>query len=227
MTPFLGRESVYIIIEEDDTAQTGPTGPRWLSLSSETRPWPNAGGRLEVRVYTVDTFRAPEISVNGPELSESESTSGCIVPDSLSETETGFVRCWVASFALPVNDTGAGRYYTITAESPDIDEDYVSEVYQSRAGLTGPGPVEQPQPIGEPVPVESGLAPLGSDLQWVLHFDRDTQEWLSYAPGTPSSNSLDQLVPGEVYWLGVREDQTVVLGGVSRILKAGLNQIVW
>jgi hypothetical protein len=30
-----------------------------------------------------------------------------------------------------------------------------------------------------------------------------------------------------VYWLGLDEDQAVALGGVTRVLKAGVNQVVW
>ena len=225
----LSREKLVIVIEEDDTVPAPPEmlfNPKWLSLSSETTPWLDTGGRLEVRVLTVDAFSPPDIAVEGPELSESKPARACRVGN---VSATGIVRCWVAVFELPVNDTGAGRYYAITAESPDIEEDYVSEVYQLRIRLTGPGPVpdEQPPPSGEPVPLHRGLEPLGFNLQWVLHFDENTQEWLSYDPDTPLSSTLDRLVPGQVYWLGVEEDQTVVLGGISRTLKAGLNQVVW
>ena len=46
-------------------------------------------------------------------------------------------------------------------------------------------------------------------------------------PGTrKTGHSAGGGGPG-VYWLGLDEDRTVALGGVTRVLKAGLNQVVW
>ena len=75
------------------------------------------------------------------------------------------------------------------------------------------------------VAVATGLAPLGDNLQWVLHFDNAAQQWQSHSPAAPSAGTLTELVPGRIYWIGVNADQTAVLGGVSRTLMAGLNQV--
>ena len=223
----MASENVVVAIEEDDpvAVQVQPSGPRWLSSATEITPRSGTGGSLEVRVLTLDTTSAPEISISSPELSRTRRTNGC----SLQHRPPGFVpqitRCWHIFFNLPVNDSGSTRAYTITAQSTDITEDLVVEV--SVSPTPSPETVAPEQTASVAEAVAAGLAPLGSNLKWALHFDSATQEWLDYNPDSPSTGTLNQLVPGEVYWFGVNEDQTVVLGGASRTLKTGLNQIVW
>ena len=97
------------------------------------------------------------------------------------------------------------------------------------------------------VPVATALAPLGSNLLWILHFDatRSPSVWSVYDPsGTFSSSQnpfapgsdlpdpssvelLTHLVPGEIYGLTTSEKQTVTLGGVELTLYPGSNAIVF
>ena len=168
----------------------------------------------------------PSISISGPELSGTATARSCSL-ESRPPGYTAGTRCWQSSFTVPANDSGSSRSYTVTARSREIDEDLTVEI--TVAPTPEQPPVEEaPATASVTEPVAAALAPLVGNLQWVLHFDNDTQEWLHYDPdGSPSTGSLTQLVPGEAYWIGVEEDQTVVLGGATRTLRAGLNQIVW
>ena len=102
-----------------------------------------------------------------------------------------------------------------------------------------------PEPERAENPVAADLAPLGDNLLWVAHFNNETKLWSVYDPsGTfspdmlpivgqevPDVSSIEELsalASREIYWLMMSEDQTAVLGGVSRTLVAGLlNGVVW
>ena len=106
-----------------------------------------------------------------------------------------------------------------------------------------PTATTEPEPVEDPV--ASDLAPLGDNLLWVAHYNNATGEWSIYDPsGTLSPEvlplppgqstedlgplaAISQLVPGQIYWLNVKEAQTAVLGGKSRPLGAGLNPVPW
>ena len=221
-----GPENVIVLIEEDEAAQLEPSGPRWRSDFPVVTSFPAGGGRVTVRALTQKTDTAPSISISGPELSRTRTASRCSL-DTRPPGYTAGTGCWEATITFPVNDSGSSRSYTVTARSNEIDEDLTVELTVAPAPEQ-PAVVETPAAASVAEPVATGLAPLGGNLQWVLHFDNASQEWLHYDPdGSPSTGSLTQLVPGEAYWVGVEEDQTVVLGGATRTLRAGLNQIVW
>ena len=222
----LDRENVVVVIDEDDAPQAQPSGPRWLSSSTEVAPRTGSGGRLEVRVLTLDTTSNPSIAIDGPGLSRTRLAGSCSLQHRPPGYVVGVTRCWDAVVTLPVNDTGSTRTYTVKAESPDIAEDLVTDVAVSPTPGPDPAPVPQPGATTT-VAVATGLAPLGDNLQWVLRFDNATQQWQSHSPVAPSAGTLTELVPGQIYWIGVNADQTAVLGGVSRTLIAGLNQVLW
>ncbi|MFQ6029717.1 MAG: hypothetical protein ACE5Q6_19740 [Dehalococcoidia bacterium] len=73
------------------------------------------------------------------------------------------------------------------------------------------------------------LESLGDNLERVFYYDSDSESWIFYDPRPQfaSTSSLTELIAGEVYWLDVATDQTVVLNGQERELIAGGNQIVW
>ena len=203
------------------------TPSRWISSATQVTPQADTGGVLEVRALKAGEGNADKsvsFVVSGPELSSTKTGSTCFVsnkPPDWDRTTT----CWTTSFDLPVNDSGSTRTYEITAKSVDVEFDLVTEV-------TVPPTVATTETTttttAETVAVATGLSPLGSNLNWVLHFDNATQEWQHYDPdGSPSTGSLTELESGRAYWIGVDSDQTVTLGGVPRSLKAGLNQIVW
>ena len=141
----------------------------------------------------------------------------------------GGERCWEASFTLPANSATTARTHTITVRSSQISSVPSAQVSVEAADTKEETTPEDPAPASTATEaVVAALSPLGSNLQWVLYFNNVEQQWFYYAPdATPSRGTLADLVPGQVYRLGLDEDQTVVRGGVSRTLKAGLNQLVW
>lgn len=109
-----------------------------------------------------------------------------------------------------------------------------------------PVPTATPAPEPPESPVLAELAPLGDNLLWAAHYDNATGQWSVYDPsgtfspemlplppgqsaeGITSFLSINRLVPGQIYSLMVREDQTAVLGGVSRTLRGGtINLFRW
>ncbi|PKB82163.1 MAG: hypothetical protein BZY88_05190 [SAR202 cluster bacterium Io17-Chloro-G9] len=60
-------------------------------------------------------------------------------------------------------------------------------------------------------------------------YDAPNREWLYYdtRPRMAHLNTIFTLVPGQLYWISLEEDQTVALNGRSRFLIAGWNLIHW
>lgn len=73
------------------------------------------------------------------------------------------------------------------------------------------------------------LAPLGDNLVVVWSYDRISRSWQFFTtnPGFASKNQLSTMVADQVYWLRVKETQTVRLNGRQRNVAAGWTLIHW
>ncbi len=89
-------------------------------------------------------------------------------------------------------------------------------------------------------PTASGLAPLveADNLERAFFFRNSTKDWLFYdpRPSFTATNTLDELVEREIYWIKVSRDQEVMLNGKVRRMScayAGMtsencwNIVVW
>ena len=95
-----------------------------------------------------------------------------------------------------------------------------------------PTPAPTPTPSPSPTPVVTlaqSLAPLEGNLLTMWTYDAPNREWLYYdtRPRMAHLNTIFTLVPGQLYWISLEEDQTVALNGRSRFLIAGWNLIHW
>ena len=202
-----------------------------LSLSAATLD--AAGGDVIASVVTVDGDQqasAPTFTITGPVVGGVTSKTGTACTAGRGAVLNDGEQCWEASFTLPANTEATVRSHNVTVRSRQISSVPVGRVTVAAAETTTTEETttEEPGPTSAvTATVIAALAPLGVNLQWVLHFDNETQEWLYYNAGAPPTGTLDQLAPGQVYWLGLDEDQAVALGGVTRVLKAGVNQVVW
>ena len=211
-----------------------------LSLSSTTLD--TAGGDVIASVVTVDGDQqasAPTFTITGPVDGGPGSKTGVTCTSSPTPVLNVGERCWEASFTLPANADATVRSHNVTVRSRQISSVPVGQVTVAAAETATTTTTTTTTTTEDTTTEEPGLtstvsttviaafAPLGVNLQWVLHFDNETQEWLYYNAGAPPTGTLDQLAPGQVYWLGLDEDQTVALGGVTHVLKAGVNQVVW
>ena len=94
------------------------------------------------------------------------------------------------------------------------------------------------------VPVDTALAPLGSNLLWIANFDNATSAWSVYDPsgtfslselppnpsGAPYSDSIGDLThiqSGDITWIKVAQTQTATLGGETHTFYAGLTLFAW
>ena len=83
------------------------------------------------------------------------------------------------------------------------------------------------------VPVAAGLAPLGGEWERVFYFNNSTKAWSFFDPRPEFSNSntLEQLIEGQVYWIKVSKDTTTELNNRIRNLLCFRgdcwNQLVW
>ena len=75
----------------------------------------------------------------------------------------------------------------------------------------------------------TAVEPLGDNLVRAWHFNNTTKEWAFYDPRPifSESNTLEDLVPGDAYFVGVNSDQTAVLNDKVQFLYAGWNLIAW
>ena len=65
-------------------------------------------------------------------------------------------------------------------------------------------------------------------LEILWHFEK-TKEWTFYDPRPifAEINTMEKLVPGEIYWLKVSADLTTTLNGRVQRLYSGANLIDW
>ena len=98
--------------------------------------------------------------------------------------------------------------------------------------IVEPDPTATPSPTATPLPIAdtvTALEPLADNLVRVWSFDNSTKEWSYYDPRPvfASSNTVTQLVRGQVYWIKVATAQTVTLNGSERTLFEGWNLLAW
>lgn len=89
-----------------------------------------------------------------------------------------------------------------------------------------------PTPTSTPVPAIStveALAPFSDNLLRVWAFDAALGAWQFYDPrsGYVEINTLAPLLPGRLYWISLKEDQTVTLNHRVRQVYAGWNLVYW
>ena len=95
-----------------------------------------------------------------------------------------------------------------------------------------PDPTATPAPTSTPLPsvdIATGLEPLADNLVRIWTYDNATQVWSYYDPRPvfASTNSVTQLVRGQIYWFKVIAPQTVTLNGSERTLFEGWNLLAW
>ena len=91
-----------------------------------------------------------------------------------------------------------------------------------------PTPAPTPTPTPAPTLADS-LAQLDDTLLRVWMFDDFLGKWLFYDPRPDFAdvNTLPPMVPGQLYWIHVKEDQTATLNGRQRNLFKNWNLIHW
>jgi hypothetical protein len=89
--------------------------------------------------------------------------------------------------------------------------------------------VDDYSPAPRKFEVRRAVRPLEDNLIRVFYFDNGTKQWSFYdpQPGLDYFNTLTELVEGQVYWMAVREDRTLLIQGSLRTFIAGWNLIVW
>ena len=86
---------------------------------------------------------------------------------------------------------------------------YVLADFQVGIPLAETGPLT---PIGELTAI------LGENFLVSFHFGNDTKEWTFHEPSFPEEGGLEFLVPGESYYVQVRENTAAILNGKTRHL---------
>ena len=94
-----------------------------------------------------------------------------------------------------------------------------------------------PAPAAAPMAPADALAALmeNDNLMRVWQFDASMQNeapdfgWSLYDPRPlfADANTIDVVEGGKFYWINVQDQQTAMLGGVSRTLYAGWNPVTW
>ena len=98
--------------------------------------------------------------------------------------------------------------------------------------IVEPDPTPTPLPTATPLPfvdTASALEPLSENLVRVWSFDNTTKEWSYYDPRPvfATFNTVTRLVRGQIYWIKIKEAQTVTLNGSERTLYLGWNLLAW
>ena len=132
------------------------------------------------------------------------------------------------TFLVPGANTGA------QAVSVKVGETTASATFTVSADVL----VAPPSPAAAPMPPADALAALianDNNLVRVWQFDASMQNeapdfgWSLYDPRPlfADANTIEMVEGGKFYWINVQNEQTAVLGGVSRTLYAGWNPVTW
>ena len=145
-------------------------------------------------------------------------------------------------YALGYTLTETDIYQAFLWNTPPEKQDEFRGLYQELHG----GPTDETAPrIHGGGHIANVLASLAGNLQWAAYFDNGTKQWSVYdpngsfskdsllmltPPGRPppdlsSIGVLTHLVPGRIYWMAMREDQTVALGNNTYALSEGITPI--
>ena len=133
----------------------------------------------------------------------------------------------------PVNLVRIGEFDVTPAPAPSTNalgmfeaeflvpqlEDGVETVVVSAGGIVVTVDFSVGLPVIETGPatlIQDAVADLGTNLEAIFYFRNDDKTWEFYEPDFPEDSTLDRLVTGEVYWIGVKEDVEVILNGKSR-----------
>ena len=67
------------------------------------------------------------------------------------------------------------------------------------------------------------------NLVRVWNFNNTTKTWTFFdpRPGLRAASTITELVSGDVYWINVFFDQTLVLNSKQRTVTAGWNLMAW
>ena len=99
---------------------------------------------------------------------------------------------------------------------------YVLADFQVGRALVETGPL---------TPIQELYTRLGDNLEVSFHFGNDTKVWTFYDPLIPEESDLEFLIPGEGYYVQVRESTEVILNGKTRYLSCQegncWNLIIW
>ena len=99
---------------------------------------------------------------------------------------------------------------------------YVLADFQVGRALVETGPL---------TPIQELYTRLGDNLEVSSHFGNETKVWTFYAPLIAEESDLEFLIPGEGYYVQVRESAEVILNGKTRYLSCQegncWNLIIW
>ena len=118
----------------------------------------------------------------------------------------------------------AGIHPVIVEVGTDEDRTTASAVFEV---------LEFGAPTAVPAGVMDAMEPLGESLVRIFSFNNATKSWTFYdpRPDFAEANTIDELFSGEIYWVNVTEDTSVILNDKTRNLTCVegdcWNQIVW
>ena len=141
---------------------------------------------------------------------------------------TDGVGAFETTFLVPGANTGA------QAVSVKVGETTASATFTVSADAVA----APTRPAAAPMPPADALAAVianENNLVRVWQFDASMQNeapdfgWSLYDPRPlfADANTIEMVESGKFYWINVQNEQTAVLGGVSRTLYAGWNPVTW
>ena len=141
------------------------------------------------------------------------------LPSSTTSPEGRFTKTFLVPEILP------GSYVVVAT----VGGVTAAVVFQVSEALQSPTPTPTPAPsVSDP---STALEPLMAvdNLVRVWNFNNTTKNWTFFdpRPGLRAASTITELVSGDVYWLNVFFDQTLVLNNKQRTLTTGWNLLSW
>ena len=204
---------------------------------------------FEVDNVTVTTSAVHEVPRAGITLDKESGPAGSIV----TVTGQGFKRYTTvekidfgtldvrSGFGLSTDGVGGFETTILVPGANTGAQALTVEVGDTTASATFPVTedafVAPPAPAAAPMAPADALAALmeNDNLMRVWQFDASMQNeapdfgWSLYDPRPlfADANTIDVVEGGKFYWINVQDQQTAMLGGVSRTLYAGWNPVTW
>ena len=134
---------------------------------------------------------------------------------------------FISTFTLPEAPLGA---QTLRVTIGPVSA--VTSVTVTKSLIATPTPTPTPTPMPTPPPPvspEVALQPLldSSSLIKVSNFNNSTKLWTFFDPSPAATDTISQIISGQVYWINMVAAQTVTLNGKPRALIKGWNLLSW
>lgn len=160
---------------------------------------------------------------------------GKVAVDGAPAAEGTTIGAWIDGAPAATTKVSDGSYVLLVEQGESgfyarkVITFQVGELAAVQNGIWEQGGASQLNLTAFNPPPGQALAPIADILVRVWHYDNATKRWSFYDPRPDFAqfNTVTKIIPGQVYWIKVVDNQKAVLRGKGRNLFIGWNLVPW